>query len=137
MIQAIRKRMNQKGFTLVELMVVIAILGVLAAIAIPKFSESTAAANTAKIKADMRTIQSAVMMAQSAGKSDTEITTDKAYKDYLNDADNLKAPTGKYINASTGKATDIPDNASYAVTKNTTSGEFEVGCGTLKMSDLK
>ncbi|MGI6570282.1 MAG: type IV pilin protein [Caldicoprobacterales bacterium] len=33
-----RKKLNKKGFTLIELIVVIAILGILAVIAIPRFT---------------------------------------------------------------------------------------------------
>ena len=50
---------NRRGFTLVELIVVISILGVLAGIAIPRFMSSTEAAKRAKIMADLRTVDSA------------------------------------------------------------------------------
>lgn len=53
---------NKKGFTLIELVVVIAILGILAGIAIPRFMDATASAKGAKVVADLRTIDSACMM---------------------------------------------------------------------------
>ncbi|MDR3559854.1 MAG: type II secretion system protein [Negativicutes bacterium] len=66
MLMRIRKSLknlkSQKGFTLVELLAVIAIIGILVAIAVPKFSNATTSANTAKVAADLRTIDSAIAM---------------------------------------------------------------------------
>jgi general secretion pathway protein G len=55
-----KKGKTELGFTLVELIIVIAIIGILAGIAIPKFMEANKAARGAKIVADMRTIESAL-----------------------------------------------------------------------------
>lgn len=55
---------EQKGFTLVELVVVIAILGILIAIAVPKFADITGTAQERAQQATARTIMSAIVMAQ-------------------------------------------------------------------------
>ena len=115
MMTKIRQRLNQKGFTLVELMVVIAILGILAAIAIPKFSDSTSAANTAKIAADLRTIDSALVMYQANGGVVATGTTVAALKTAGLLVDEPKTPAGLYYLNGTKQTTALTKGTSYLI----------------------
>jgi type IV pilus assembly protein PilA len=99
MLRKLNKMKDQQGFTLIELMIVIAIIGILAAIAIPQFSAYRKRSYNSAAQADLRNAATA----QEAYFVDNST--------YTSAKDNLIGATyGLYISA--------PGNASVVFTIN-------------------
>ena len=87
------KKLGEEGFTLIEVLIVCTLLGILASVAVPKFSGAVAAANTAKIQTDLQTLDTAIVMYETEQGKTPESIAD--LKDYVTDVSAVKPPTGK------------------------------------------
>jgi type IV pilus assembly protein PilA len=108
-----RLKHDSRGFTLVELLIVVAILGVLAAVVVPNFTGLSGEGETEAAKAELVTVQTAMdtMMAKTGltAVTATTATNDMSafptgnplYPDYLRTA----TTTGTYSCSTTGLVT--------------------------------
>lgn len=85
-----------KGFTLVEIMIVVAIIGLLIAIALPNFLEARRKSQTRACIANMRNVDSAIQQAMIEEPVTAIAWTSSANVDnkYLKNAGNIKCPAG-------------------------------------------
>ena len=95
---------NSRGFTLVEIMIVVAIIGLLAAIAVPNFMQARTSSRTSTCVNNLRLISAAKdQAALENGLDDTATPTTTELSPYL-----------KSTNASTGLPTE-PTGGTYTI----------------------
>lgn len=110
---------DEKGFTLIEMMIVVAIIAILSAVAIPKFNESLALTNTTRVQADLQSLDTAIAMYRlQTGKYPNDLSD---LDDYI-DVASVQAPTGDvYID---GVLTPNSDNENYTLSSDKQNAVF-------------
>ncbi|MBI1785011.1 prepilin-type N-terminal cleavage/methylation domain-containing protein [Candidatus Sumerlaeota bacterium] len=88
-------RWHSKAFTLIELLIVVAIIAILAAIAVPNFLEAQVRAKVSRAKADMRTMATGI---------EAFYTDNNQYPDLVN------ILTGKFLTTPIAYLTSLPED---------------------------
>ena|SRR5690554_2798610 len=70
--QKIQMNKGQQGFTLIELMIVVAIIGILAAIAIPQYQDYIAKSQVSRVMGEVGSLRTATEMCMMNGTSETD-----------------------------------------------------------------
>jgi len=121
--------MSKKGFTLVELMIVVVILGILVAIAVPIFGAVTKNAKKKSCLSNMRVIKGNMETYAMTGASDG--SGDQV--SFATGTTNLGAGTSNFIKLFDGnKLPECPDDGDYTIYVTATAEgvqSFTVTCG--------
>lgn len=122
------KKNNQKGFTLVELIIVIAILGILAALAIPSFSGFTDSARKAKDEdfADTVATSALLVYVDNGSVATGNPLTVADYADYIDQGFTLEYYTSVAVTTTAPGTCDVGSFDQLAVTLTLGSDTYSV-----------
>ncbi|WP_319524569.1 type II secretion system protein [uncultured Desulfosarcina sp.] len=114
---------NQKGFTLIELIVVIVVLGILAAFALPRFIDVTSDARAATVNACAGSVRAAVALARAQYMADGNATATTVTMDGT--AVTCNASTGIPVATAAGIGAALQSTDGYTITYGTGTATFE------------
>ena len=119
-----------KGFTLIELMIVVAIIGILSAIAIPKFADLIRKSNEGATKGNLGAIRSAVSIYYGEQEGAFPLATADGSDATAGSLGNiLTMNNGKYLKSSPSCNTPPYHTASVSTTISVSSADESTGAG--------
>ena len=105
---------KQAGFSLIGILVALAIIGLMASVAVPRFTSTIMTANTAKVQSDLTTLDAAIAVYElEKGYAPAKI---EDLADYVNDLNSLKPPKGD-CRLKEGKTITLNDTDTYSLSK--------------------
>lgn len=124
-----RKLMSKKGFTLVELMIVIVIMGILVAVAIPVYGAVTKNAEKKTCISNMRDMKSTAATFQMQGNNGDQVTL-------ANNAELDLAADTRYTKLFTDGMPKCPSDGTYTAKMKNNNGIYEFTITCSKGKDL-
>ena len=126
-------RTNSRGFTLVEILIVVIILGILAAIVVPQFTEASADAKVSALTSDLQTVRSQLELykLQHDGDYPSDIVTQLTTQTDVNGDEGsdfgpylTKFPTNPFNSSAGVKTTDSAGSGDEGWWYDSSTGEF-------------
>ena len=127
----------KSGFTLVEILIVVVILGILAAIVIPQFTEASTEAKTSSLCTDLQTMRSQIELYKIQHNDDLPGAGTASFVDALTDQTDIagaagtdygpylqKIPTNQFTDDDTVELDGVLGGGSHGWNFNTTTGAF-------------